>query len=90
VHDYFYSYQQPENSGYWTSDRLIAVLKQFRADSPLAERAVRDHTYYPWLRQLNDQASQRGVTSTPTIYVNGFKLADDSPAALTAAVNSHV
>jgi hypothetical protein len=29
------------------------------------------------------------VTSTPTIYVNGVKLADDSPAALTAAVNSH-
>jgi protein-disulfide isomerase len=39
---------------------------------------------------LNDQASQRGVTSTPTIYVNGLKLADDSPAALTAAVSSHL
>jgi protein-disulfide isomerase len=51
--------------------------------------AIKNHTYYPWLRQLNDQASQRGVTSTPTIYVNGVKLADDSPSGLTAAVNSH-
>jgi protein-disulfide isomerase len=90
VSDYFYANQQPENSGYWTSDRVIAVLKQFGADTPSAERAVRNHTYYPWLRQLNDQASRRGVTSTPTIYVNGAKLADDSPAALTAAVNSHL
>src|SRR5262249_15968684 len=77
--DDFYANQQPENSGYWTSDRLIAVLKQFGADTPSAERAVKNHTYYPWLRQLNDQASQRGVTSTPTIYVNGVKLVDDSP-----------
>ena len=90
VSDYLYANQQPENSGYWASDRLIAVLKQFGVDSPAAERAVRNHTYYPWLRQLNDHASQRGVTSTPTIYVNGAKLADDSPAGLTAAVKGHV
>ena len=90
VSDYFYTNQQPENSGYWTSDRLIAVLKQFGADSPSAEQAVRNHTYYPWLRQLNDQASRRGVTSTPTVYVNGVQLADRSPAGLIAAVNSHL
>jgi protein-disulfide isomerase len=89
VSDYFYANQQPENSGYWTSVRLIDVLKQFGADTPSAEKAIKNHTYYPWLRQLNDQASQRGVTSTPTIYVNGVKLADDSPSGLTAAVNSH-
>ena len=90
VHQYFYANQHPENSGYWTSDRLIAVLKQFGADSPSAEQAVRNHTYYPWLRQLNDQASRRGVTSTPTVYVNGVQLADRSPAGLIAAVNSHL
>jgi protein-disulfide isomerase len=89
VHDYLFANQQPENSGYWTSDRLIDVLKQFGADTPSAETSIKDHTYYPWLRQLNDQASQRGVTATPTIYVNGVNLFDHSPAGLTAAVNSH-
>ncbi|HSS10508.1 MAG TPA: thioredoxin domain-containing protein [Acidimicrobiales bacterium] len=88
VHDYFYANQQPENSGYWTTARLIDVLKQFGVDNPTSEQCVRNHTYYPWLRQLADQASQRGVTATPTIFVNGTQLDDTSPAGLTAAVNS--
>ena len=88
VHDYFYANQQPENSGYWTTARLVDVLKQFGVDNPTSEQCVRNHTYYRWLRQLADQASQRGVTATPTIFVNGTQLDDTSPAGLTAAVNS--
>jgi len=46
------------------------------------------NAYWPWLRQLADQASQPGVTATPTIFVNGTQLDDTSPAGLIAAVGS--
>lgn len=35
---------------------------------------------------LNDRASKNGVTSTPSVFVNGKKLGDPTLAALTAAV----
>jgi protein-disulfide isomerase len=86
VHDALYAQQQPENSGYWTTDRLVALLKSAGADTPQIAQCVTSSKYVPWIRQVTDQGSQRGVNGTPTVYVNGQVLSDTSTQGLTAAV----
>ena len=77
-HDLLYAEQAPENSGALTADRLIQLG---------ARAGVRGSTYDPWLRQVVNQGSVRGVNVTPTFYVNGRQTRIDTPAALTDAVN---
>jgi protein-disulfide isomerase len=47
---------------------------------------VKDGTYKPWTEHVTDEASKAGVTSTPTIKVNGRDVEDRSPEGITAAV----
>ena len=79
-HDLLFADQAPENSGALTSDRLLELGRQVGLDSQQFQRRVRDGTYDNWIRQVTDQASQRGVTATPTVFVNGRQV----DAALTA------
>ncbi|MDR7278968.1 protein-disulfide isomerase [Catenuloplanes atrovinosus] len=53
-------------------------------------QCVEDGRYKTWSAQITDQASERGVTGTPTIYVAGTVLDDRSPAGLTSAVDAAV
>jgi protein-disulfide isomerase len=88
-HDLLYARQAPENSGALTADRLIQLGAQAGISGGRFAGCVRDRTYEPWLRQVTDQGSVRGVNSTPTFFVNGERQADGipTPAALLAAVD---
>jgi protein-disulfide isomerase len=88
AHDFFYANQQPENSGYWNESQLIAALDQVGAASPQAQQCVHNHPYYSWLHTQSDGASQRGVTGTPTVFVDGKVLNYEGPQALIQAVNN--
>jgi protein-disulfide isomerase len=88
VHDALYAEQVTENSGYWTTARLLAVLNAVGADTPQVTQCVTSGKYVPWIRQVTDQGSQRGVNGTPTVFVNGKLLTDLSPQGLIAAVNA--
>ncbi|MCU0278950.1 MAG: DsbA family protein [Candidatus Nanopelagicales bacterium] len=69
---------QPANEGDgWTDEQLI----QFGADAGITgeakttfDKCVADGTYQGWAQLSNDAAFTRGVTGTPTIYVNGKEL----------------
>ncbi|WP_280791051.1 thioredoxin domain-containing protein [Blastococcus sp. CT_GayMR16] len=52
------------------------------------EQDIRDLTYGDWVATSTDQASQEGVTGTPTVLVDGQDLTELSPAGLTAAVTA--
>ena len=39
---------------------------------------IHDLTYGDWVKKVTDQASKDGVTGTPTVFVDGTKLADIS------------
>jgi protein-disulfide isomerase len=87
-HDLLYARQAPENSGALTADRLVQLGEQVGIRSSEFVGCVRDGTYEPWLRQVTEQGSVRGVNSTPTFFVNGEQVRDLSiPAALLAAVD---
>ena len=70
-HDLLFADQAPENSGALTTDRLLELGRQVGLTSPRFQQRVRDGTYDNWVRQATDQASQRGVNATPTVFVNG-------------------
>jgi protein-disulfide isomerase len=79
-HDLLFADQAPENSGALTTDRLLELGRQVGLTSPRFQQRVTDGTYDNWVRQATDQASQRGVNATPTVFVNGRQV----DGALTA------
>jgi protein-disulfide isomerase len=85
-HDLLYAEQAPENSGALTTDRLIQLGARAGVGGDRFTSCVRGATYEPWLRQVVNQASVRGVNVTPTFYVNGHQTRIDTPADVTDAV----
>jgi protein-disulfide isomerase len=88
-HDLLFADQAPENSGALTTDRLLELGRQIGLTSPQFRQKLRDGTYDNWIRQATDRASQRGVTATPTVLVNGRQVdAALTAQGLQAAVNA--
>ena len=57
------------------SDGALAALAQ-DAGVPGAEPCIEDGTFVPWLNEARETARERGVTGTPSVYVDGEKLDD--------------
>ncbi|MBL7519920.1 thioredoxin domain-containing protein [Frankia sp. CNm7] len=79
-----------ENSGAFTNDRLIELGKKVGLTSPAFVDAVRSGKYDGYVAEIDDAASKRGVTGTPTAMVNGKTLSNDQllPDAFKDAVNA--
>ena len=90
-HDVLYDKQSPrENSGYLTDTRLLAFGRDAGITDPTFTRCVRGGRYDGWVRTNTDAASKRGVTATPTVFVNGQEVSNATvadPARLTALVD---
>jgi len=72
--DVLYTNQQAENSGFLTTDQLVA----FGEDAGISgsafdafEQCVRADRYEGFVRRSADNASKRGVNSTPTLFITG-------------------
>jgi protein-disulfide isomerase len=79
---------QPAEGGPGLSDdQLIEIAGTVGIINPSFAACVRGSNYAPWVSQLTNTAIQRGVTATPTVYVNG-KQAQPTSEAITAAVNA--
>jgi protein-disulfide isomerase len=89
-HDLLFQQQAPaENSGFLSTDQLLRFGQQVGATDSRFTSCVTKGTYVPWVQQLTDQASQRGVNATPTILVNGTMKPDATTVqGLLAAVNA--
>jgi len=86
-HDLLYADQAPENSGAITADRLVQLGTRVGISGTAFASCVRDGTYEPWLRQVTNHGSVRGVNGTPTFYVNGEQAGNiATPQALLEAV----
>lgn len=91
-HDLLYSNQAAENSGFLTHDQLIEFGEEAGitgADLTTFDECVRADRYDGFVRRQTENTSKnKGVTRTPTVFVNGVQLEQLTPAALTAAVNA--
>lgn len=80
--------QPPEG----TAGLSDADIVRIGAGMGLAEasfgRCVRDGRYRDWARTNTDAAARRGVQSTPTVFVNGKRLAEPTVERLVAAVEA--
>lgn len=87
-HDILFANQPAEGGSGLGDEQLVEFAGQAGAAGSAVELGIRDLTYGDWVKEATDQASKDGVTGTPTVFVDGEKLADLSAAGLTAAVTA--
>jgi protein-disulfide isomerase len=89
-HAVLFANQPAENSGGFTNDRLIHLGAQAGLSSSAFTSAVHGGRFNGYVAQVEDKASRRGVTGTPTVLVNGRTLTQSQllPGPFAAAVNA--
>ena len=65
----------------WTTDQLIELGKQLGIGDAKFQQALQDNTYAGWLDTVSKASDDRGVTGTPTVYVNDKQLDADQLTA---------
>lgn len=74
-HKLLYANQpKTENSGTWTNEYLKAAGQGVGISSEKFARCVDDMKYAEWTKNVSNEAGQRNVNSTPTIFINDKKL----------------
>lgn len=90
LHDALFAQQEPEGAGRWTAQFLVGFGHQQGIGGQSYDRCVTNGTYLGLVDQITQQAQQRGIDATPTVFINGQLQQDSrvitSPAAFEAAV----
>ncbi len=78
LHRLLYQKQPKENPGAdaWSTDDLIGYAKQVGVTGSDFESCVRDGRYDAWVKAVGAASANAGVSSTPTVFINGTKVAD--------------
>ena len=63
-----------ENSGEWSSDRLISIAEVAGIKSSTFKSCVKDMKFEGWVSKVAEAGSKKGVNSTPTVYVGGKEI----------------
>ena len=80
---------QPQEGGPGlTDDQLVDLGGPVGLNAPSFAQCVRNGNYKPWVANVNAEAAQRGVNSTPTVYVDGKQLTSTTPDSIRAAVSA--
>jgi protein-disulfide isomerase len=83
-----YANQPAEGSAGLPDDQLINLGHQAGISDSGFDTCVRDGKYKSWVQHVTDAAVSRGVTGTPTVFVDGKQVDATNLAAITAAVGS--
>jgi protein-disulfide isomerase len=87
--DQLFAQQGPENSGTFSTGKLLAIGREVGLTDQRFTTAVRQGTYENWIAQQTDEASRRGVNQTPTVLVDGQMVPGAiTPQGLQAAVDA--
>jgi protein-disulfide isomerase len=71
LHDLFFALQGRPNSGVFSNEAIAAAAVQVGLDGQIMTHELAIHTYAARVQNEYDQGIARGVTSTPTFFVNG-------------------
>jgi protein-disulfide isomerase len=90
LHDALFADQEPEGAGRWTAQFMVSFGHQQGISGSTYDQCVTSGTYVGFVNRITQQAQQRGVNATPTIFINGQLQQDPavitSPSAFEAAV----
>lgn len=84
VHDYLYQNQPEERTNGPENADLIEAVEGLGVTG--IDECVRTGKFRPWIDEAKDAGSERGVSSTPTVYVDGKQVESPSPDALAKAI----
>jgi protein-disulfide isomerase len=89
-HDLLFENQPAEGSAGISDGQLLQYAVRAGADRRAVSTAQRDRTFEQWVDNGTEQASKDGVTSTPTVKINGktvaFKTIDELASKVESAV----
>ena len=85
-HDLLFENQPEEGSAGLSDSRLLDYAVQAGAAKADVQQGIEDRAFEQWVKNVGDQASKDGVTSTPTVLVNGKKLTSTTIDGLVADV----
>ena len=75
-HDALFTYQGAENSGAFSDDRLTQLAQLVGLDVPAFEASLDSGEYEGVVQAELDEGRDRGVTGTPTFFINGERVDD--------------
>jgi len=85
-HDIAFKNQPDEGTGI-SDAQLASWATQAGIDSPTFTSCLDAQKYVPYAKRVDAQASDRGVTGTPTLYINGKALAQwPQPSSLESQI----
>lgn len=86
-HDYLYANQPDEGGAGPENPELIDAAEQIGlTNTSTFEQCVRTDKFGPWIEKARDEGSQREVTGTPTVFVDG-KVVDLTKQDLRDAID---
>jgi protein-disulfide isomerase len=86
--DVLFANQPPERTGGYTEDELIAYGAEVGLTDDAFAECVRDDTFGGWVQNVAESGNEQGVTSTPTLIVEGERLEDLSLDSVDAAITA--
>ncbi len=78
-HDKLFNSQAGENQGAFSVPHLKAFAKELGLNTKTFNDCLDSHRYKQAVLDARDKASQRGVRSTPTIYINDKQILGAQP-----------
>jgi protein-disulfide isomerase len=89
-HDLLYENQPDEGGTMPDDDWLVAKAVEAGAKEDAVRPGIEKLSFKQWMINGNDDASQRGVNSTPTVFVNGDQVTGGSIDDLAAQVQARI
>ena len=75
-HDALYTYQGAENSGAFSDERLVQLAQLVGLDVPRFQESLESGEYEAVIKAELEEGRERGVSGTPTFFVNGERVPD--------------
>jgi protein-disulfide isomerase len=89
-HDLLFEHQPEEGSAGLSDDQLVQYAVQAGATGSEVRPGIEGKTYENWVDKVTDRSSKDGVTGTPTVLIDGKKVASQSTDGLVSAIQSAV
>lgn len=89
-HNALYNNQKPENSGFWTYDHLKALGKALQLDTSTFNSCLDNNKYKNTASDDATAAQTRGVSGTPTFFVNNTLVSYTDYNSLKTAIESAI